>query len=61
MSWSKVRWQEKLCGILALACLVGTVAAALQLQQGSVADRVWVAVCLVLPGRIAAEKRGCSD
>ena len=48
MSWSKVRWQEKLCGILALACLVGTVAAALQLQQGSVADRVWVAVCLVL-------------
>ena len=48
MSWSKVRWQEKLCGILALACLLGTVAAALQLQQGSVADRVWVAVCLVL-------------
>ena len=48
MSWSKVRWQEKLCGILALACLAGTVAAALQLQQGSVADRVWVAVCLVL-------------
>lgn len=48
MSWSKVRWQEKLCGILALACLAGTVAAALQLHQGTLADRAWVAACLVL-------------
>ncbi len=54
MSWSKVRWYEKLCVILALACLAGTVAAALQLNQGTVADHVWVAVSLVLIAALGA-------
>lgn len=48
MRWSKLRWFEIVCGPLSLVCLVGTVGAALQLNQGTVGQRLFVAVCLVL-------------
>lgn len=48
MSWSKLRWLEIVCGLLSLVCLAGTVVAALQLNQGTVGQRLCVAVCLAL-------------
>lgn len=48
MSWAKLRWYEKTCGIISLICMGGTVAAALQLRQGTVVHHVWVAVILLL-------------
>lgn len=48
MSWSKLRWLEIVCGLFSLVCLAGTVVAALQLNQGTVGQRLCVAVCLAL-------------
>ena len=48
MSWSKLRRFEIVCGLFSLVCLAGTVVAALQLNQGTVGQRLCVAVCLAL-------------
>lgn len=48
MERGKLGWVGALCGVGALLCLVGTVVAALQLNQGTVGQRIFVALALVL-------------